>query len=370
MSIQQQPNLLIFRIGSIGDTVVSLPCFHAIARAYPRHRRILLTNSISHAKASSVEDLLRGTGLIDATVYFPAGAGGGRRSYSLAMFRSLRALKAETLIYLTPRLKGWSAWRDLLFFRLAGLKTIIGAPLTDEIRHCRIDPVSGELEHEAERLARALAPHLPVDLSAESWDLRLSLAERAVAARHLAAISKRRDLVALAPGARVSSKDWGEENWSRLIPHLQLRASRPITLVFVGAAEERELTARLARSWSGPFVNLCGELTPRESAAVLARCAVLVCHDSGPMHLAASQGTACVALFGNFNRPRQWFPFGNQHHVIYEPRGVHCIRVEQVAAGLESVLEAHEQMHASHLENVIRLSEASHVPQRPGVLGG
>jgi heptosyltransferase-3 len=342
MSTHERPNLLIFRIGSLGDTVVALPCFHAIARRYPQHRKILLTNSLAAAKASSVEDLLRGTGLIDDTLYFPAGGGNLRYSWTLA--RKLRQLEAEALIYLTPRHRNWPPWRDLAFFRMAGLRRIVGAPLTTRMRECHVDPVTGELEYEAERLARTLRPALQVDLSPANWDLRLSAAERAAAARHLAPLPARRDLVAVAPGARVAVKDWGEDNWARLLRPIQPPALRAVSLVFVGVAEERALADRLARSWSGPHVNLCGELTPRESAAVLERCVLLVCHDSGPMHLAASQGTACVALFGNFNRPHQWFPFGNRHYVIHDPRGVRHIEVEQVAQGIEAVLRATQQV--------------------------
>ncbi len=62
---------------------------------------------------------------------------------------------------------------------------------------------------------------------------------------------------------------------------------------------------------------------------MLAKCGLLVCHDSGPMHLAASQGTHCVALFGNYNLPRQWFPYGEGHCVIHAPLGVQQIGVER-----------------------------------------
>ncbi len=86
-------------------------------------------------------------------------------------------------------------------------------------------------------------------------------------------------------------------------------------------------------------MNLSGELTPRESAAVLGRCDVMVCHDSGPMHLAAGQDTPCVALFGNFNEPRQWFPYGSGHRVIHEPRGIQHIAAQTVLESLEASLQ-------------------------------
>ena len=150
-------------------------------------------------------------------------------------------------------------------------------------------------------------------------------------------------MVALAPGARIQAKDWGEERWAALIRLLQVRLP-DVSLVFVGAPDERALSGRLAQLWAGAKVNLCGELTPRESAALLARCNLLLCHDSGPMHLAASQGTRCVALFGNYNRPRQWFPYGPDHVVIHEPLGVRHIGVERVADSVEAAVHA---LHAT-----------------------
>lgn len=330
-------DLVIFRIGSIGDTVVALPCFHAIARAFPRHRKVLLTNAVASARASSVETVLEGTGLIDTALYFPVGR--GKLSYSLALARQLRQLDAEALIYLAPRTTGLQVYRDLLFFRAAGIRRVIGAPLGIGARECHVDPATGELEPEAERLARILSPHLPVDLAPASWDLRLAPHEHASAAQRLAGLIGWRPLVALSPGAKIPAKDWGEERWSALIRLLQVRLPA-ISLVFVGAPDERALNERLAQLWGGVKLNLCGELTPRESAAVLGRCNMLVCHDSGPMHLAASQGTRCVALFGNFNRPRQWFPYGRDHVVIHEPEGVQQISVERVADCVEAAVRA------------------------------
>lgn len=350
MSAAVKATLIIFRIGSIGDTVVALPCFHGIARAFPDHRRVLLTNALASAKESSVESVLQGTGLIDSTVYFPIGDGKLRSAASLV--QRLRAQGADRLVYLTPRTSMLQVYRDLLFFRAAGISRFIGLPLRPKSLECRVDPSSGVVEYEVEHLARTLAPQIAVELTAQNWDLRLSAVEARTAAEKLAGIPAHVPLVAMSPGAKIAAKDWGEHNWAALIDQAQLRLP-PMALVFVGARSEHSLVQRLLERWSGPRINLCGALTPRESAAVLGRCGLLVCHDSGPMHLAASQGTPCIALFGTYNRPRQWFPYGEQHHVLYEPRGVRAIRVDDVAeamaVSLPAVHEAVERPMRQHI---------------------
>lgn len=282
-----------------------------------------------------MESILQGTGLVHETLYFRAGL--GKLSYSIALARDLRKLNADKLVYLAPRTTALQVYRDLLFFKAAGIGIgdIIGAPIGIGARECRCDPITGELEHEAERLARMLSPAILVDLHKPSWDLCLSASEQKIATERLSGLRGwSRPVLALSPGARIPAKDWGEERWEALVALLQARV--PATsLVFVGAPDERALADRVARRWTGVKLNLCGDLTPRESAAVLAKCDLFVCHDSGPMHLAASQGTPCLALFGNFNKPRQWYPFGCAHVVIYDAQGLRNISVERVADAVE-----------------------------------
>src|SRR5205807_3177782 len=86
----QQPDspkvdsVLIFRIGSIGDTVVALPCFHQVARSYRSWRRILITDVPASRKTTSAEAVLVNSGLIHEVIYFPP----SRRVRDLLKLRS------------------------------------------------------------------------------------------------------------------------------------------------------------------------------------------------------------------------------------------------------------------------------------------
>ena len=55
--------VLIYRLGSLGDTTVALPCFHLIERAFPASERVLLTNFPVHAKAPASAAVLGDSGL-------------------------------------------------------------------------------------------------------------------------------------------------------------------------------------------------------------------------------------------------------------------------------------------------------------------
>jgi ADP-heptose:LPS heptosyltransferase len=334
-------DVLIFRLGSIGDTVVALPCFHAIARRFPHSRRILLTNSLTSVRASSAESILDGTGLVHEVIYYPVGDFSLTRI--LALRREIRRLNPSVLVYLAERPGALSVLRDAAFFAAVGLGQIIGLPWRADRRRCRRD-AAGLLEFECARLARTLAPQIPVSFSAEDWDMHLSPEENAKADTLFASVpacaagATAPPRLAVSPGAKVAAKDWGEPAWTALVGSLAARYAGA-TLVLIGAADERSLCERVARQWQGPALNIAGVFSPRDTAAVLKRCDLLVCHDSGPMHIAAAQQTACVALFGDYNLPRKWFPFGDRHLVIHEPRGVREISVPRVAAAVHARLQ-------------------------------
>ena len=328
--------VVVYRLGSLGDTVAALPCFHKVAEAFPDAERIVLTNFPVSSKAAPLEAILGGSGLVHRYLAYPVGT---RSPRALGALRAeLLALGADTLVYLTPSRGLWAARRDVLFFRLCGFRRIVGAPLSDDLQRNR-RAADGLVEWECERLARCMAPLGAVRLDdAAAWDLRLTAAERQAAAAALAD-AEGRPRIAVNMGGKVVENDWGEANWLALAARLSASCADH-ALLFVGAAEDAPRAARMAALWPGPAVNLCGRVSPRVSAAAMSGSRVFVGHDSGPLHLASSMGVACVGLYGDKNEPRKWHPYGDGHRIIHDMRGVLAIGVEQVAQAVETQLAA------------------------------
>jgi heptosyltransferase-3 len=129
-----------------------------------------------------------------------------------------------------------------------------------------------------------------------------------------------------------------------------------------GAAVDAGPSEAVAAGWregaakvrGGVVINLCGVLSPRESAAVFAQADVFLGHDSGPMHLAAAVQTPCVAIFSGRGKPRVWFPYGSRHRVLYhrvdcwgchlntctveQKKCIYSITVDEVFAQVQAVL--------------------------------
>jgi heptosyltransferase-3 len=331
--------VLIYRLGSLGDTVVALPAFHLVARAFPEAERRLLTNFPVAVKAPPAAAILDDTGLVHG--YFRYLAGTRNLPALLRLWWEIWRWRPEVLVYLGPARGVETARRDARFFRMCGIGRQIGVPVTEEMQanlwEAGDGPDGGWFEPEGARLARNIAELGDARLDdPASWSLDLTEAENRRAVEALAGVAHL-PAIAVSVGTKVQSKDWGKENWRGLLGRLA-EIYPGHALVLLGAGGESEASEFAADGWrevvvgdSGPVVNLCGVLTPRESAAVLARSRVFLGHDSGPMHLAAAVQTPCVAIFAARNKPRVWFPYGARHEVVYH-------RVDCWGCGLETCI--------------------------------
>jgi heptosyltransferase-3 len=314
--------ILLYRIGSLGDTVVALPSLNLVARAFPGSERRLLTNFPVQVKAPPAAAILQNTGLIHSYLRYSIGTRSVRELLSL--WWQIVRWRPHTLVYLSVARGITTARRDALFFRLCGIRHMIGVPNTEEMQQNRQDPVDQTFEFEAARLARNVSELGDAQLDDPSnWNLHLTEAEHVRAAEVLVPTGER-PLIAVSIGTKVQTNEWGHERWRNLLTRLA-SLYPDYAIAITGAAIDNEASEFIAAGWregssrvnGGPAINLCGLISPRESAAVFSRASVYVGHDSGPMHLAAAVQTPCVAIFSARGKPGTWFPYGRHHHVLY-----------------------------------------------------
>ena len=337
-------NILVYRLGSLGDTVVALPCFYKIAASFPGSKRFLLTNVPVSVKAAPAELVLKGTGLIDAVISYPIGI---RSPGKLAqLLRRLRSYRFDAAVYLTQPRGRLTLFRDYLFLKSCGIKAIYGIPFRSDLYSNRREN-DVVFEYEAQRLARCMRPLGAIDLDDSSnWDLNLNENEKSTADEALQATGGR-PVLAVNIGGKLAVQDWGDTNWLIALDTIKTRFPQ-LAMVFVGSADERNRVDGLLRNLNGAGINLCGKLTPRETAAVFDRSVLFLGHDSGPMHLAASRQIQCVGLFGSNNPPKIWHPYGSKHIVFHEQRGIGLIPPAAVIDALESIFKAHQLTPQGH----------------------
>lgn len=308
--------VLIWRQGSLGDTIVALPSLHVIARSFPRARLQLLTNVGERAGIAPAAEILGGTGLIHGTIEYPKQTRSLRALAGLA--RTVRAWQPEVGVYLVESRSPRQHLRDFAFLRLIGVRRIIGTALDGSLSGYPATGPNGRRESEAVRLLRSVRALGEISVeSNEAWDLRLNGKEHAAAAAAVAPVAGWPGFFAFSIGTKAPSNDYGDENWRAVITGLGA-AAEEFALVAIGSPGEAERTQSLLTHWPGQTLNLCGSLHVRESAAVLRRAICFMGHDSGPMHLASAVGTPCVAVFSGRNPPGIWFPRGRHNRIFHQ----------------------------------------------------
>jgi heptosyltransferase-2 len=134
--------------------------------------------------------------------------------------------------------------------------------------------------------------------------------------------------IALAPGAHHATKRWLPERFAESALLLAKRfqsEGKNCTIVLVGGKADTTLCAEVTSLLVGKVSveDASGSASLTDTAELLDSCAVLVCNDTGVMHLASARSVPLVAIFGSTVPELGFAPFRVAHRVM-EADDVNC----------------------------------------------
>ena len=115
----------------------------------------------------------------------------------------------------------------------------------------------------------------------------------------------------LAPGSVWATKMWTHSGYTECAKALIRDGFR---VILTGAPNENEICQRIVEAVPG-VRSIAGKTDLYESAQILALAHVLICNDSGAMHMAAAAGVPTVAIFGPTVLRFGYRPWQNQARV-------------------------------------------------------
>lgn len=118
--------------------------------------------------------------------------------------------------------------------------------------------------------------------------------------------------VAIHPGAYYPSQRWSAERFGEVAK--QILEQGETKIILLGSSDEEGLLEAVKKS-GGKDIQIfsCGNI--REFVALLSRCDLLVCNNSGPLHIAAALKVPTVSMIGPTVTPL-WLPYGENNLVI------------------------------------------------------
>ncbi len=137
--------------------------------------------------------------------------------------------------------------------------------------------------------------------------------------------------IAIAPGARFGgAKRYPADGWAHVLAGLTAGGYHILAL---GTREERPIASLSLGRCSGTVWNAAGETGLREGLELLAASRMLLCNDSGLMHVAAGLDKPVVAIFGATD-PARTAPSGACVELLYRPADCSpCLQRECTVAG-------------------------------------
>ncbi|MFQ5890812.1 MAG: glycosyltransferase family 9 protein [Gemmatimonadota bacterium] len=350
--------ILVIEYWQLGDVVIALPFLTALRRMFPRAR---LTAVVGRAG----EMLLRGDKVVDEIIRVDVPwAVHFRRWRKYNPFSP--SLWSALAVFWRLRRKGFDLGfagrmdiRDHFLLWLSRARRRVGYGeaggsflLTDNV------PCPDRLVHRS-RLWLRLLREPPVGPQRPAPLLEVGDADSGRASEFLGSrgIDEYTLLVGIHSGARIATRRWGDERFAAVAERILEQFDVKI-LWF-----KENQAARPGRAAGHRYIEVV--LPMREFMAVLSRCSLLVCNDSGPMHVAAALGVPVVAIFGP-QEPAVFAPVGDGHSVVYKkdfecrPCADYCLYDEPYCLREVTVDDVHKAA-AAKLREILGKG-----PHRPG----
>jgi predicted lipopolysaccharide heptosyltransferase III len=335
-------SVLVIRLRSIGDTVLTTPSLFALRRFLPKVRIDMLVEDW-------VAPVLDGCEYLDNVIMM-------KREGLLTRVSLARQLRAQQYDVVYNLHGGTTA---TLLTRATGARHRVGfAHYQYRGLHNHLAPSSlllwgNDKAHSVEQqLALIGWTGVPVSDRPPTHLAVTANAAAAVAARLRAAgLDEATPFALIHPAASYLTKQWAADKFAGLVDDL---AARGLVSVVITAPHETELVGELQAAATAPVVSLT-DLSLPEVSALAARARLFVGNDSGIAHIAAAVSTPAVVIFGSSN-VAHWRPWSTAPSAVVkeelpcqpchgyfcakfpEPECILRVPVARVTAAVERVL--------------------------------
>lgn len=288
---ETKDKILIIRLSSLGDVLLTTPVLRAIKKKYPNVEinflvkpqyadavkynpyisRLLLYNSLHF------QDLLKEIKSIDCDIVVDLQ--NNFRSRKLTM-----SLGIKTYLYSKPTVKKFL----LVKFKINLLKDLKSIP---------------------QRYVEAVDA---LELDSEGLDL---LYPDNIASQ----LHEKENYIGFCPGAQHFTKKW--------LPHYyielgNLLTASGFTIVIFGGSSDENICDEISKGINGS-INLQNNNNLFQTAADMKKCKLIISNDSGLMHTASAVGVPLISIFGSSVKEFGFVPYGVRN-LILENNSLNC----------------------------------------------
>jgi heptosyltransferase II len=292
--------IVVIKPCCLGDMLMATPVLRALTREYPDSTVTIVTSEWTQP---AIETSPR----IEHLIRYPDG------HPVLAAFQVARVMRTFRFDL------GVSLDRSpatSLALRIAGIPIRLGIDSHSRglgLTH-RVTP--GERQHETDLYLSTLRA---LGISDQTREPEYAVPDQVISrVSELIPVNRDRKLVVIHPGGAVNpgvamlEKRWPATNFGELARILAQEANT--TIAIVGAESDRNAVETVREFARVPVIDLCGQLSLPELAALCKQASLYIGNDSGTTHLASAVSTPVVAIFGPTN-PHRYAPLGRRTRI-------------------------------------------------------
>ncbi|MFV1952012.1 MAG: glycosyltransferase family 9 protein [Nitrospinota bacterium] len=291
--------ILVVSFDRIGDTVLAIPVFKALKKGFHEAQITFLHRPIT-------KDLVKQIPSINKTILCIK-----KQGLNISRIKRLREENFDLAVDLNSDYRIGSA----LLISLSGARFKIGYDIGGRGFgfNYKVKPKK-EKRHQVDIFLDIIAP-LNIDISDRTPELHVLDRDK----ERITELLRKEDvlntdiLVAVAPGGYYPSQCWNPKRFAETADIISERYNTKV--VIVGDKNMAATYKEMLSAMKTDPVNMVNGLTLGELSALFERCKIVLCNNSGPLHIAAAVNTPTVSMMGP-TVPWQWWPIGNNHIVL------------------------------------------------------
>src|SRR3989344_2356558 len=275
--------ILVIRLDHIGDVITSIPTLRALRRAYPKAHISIMLRSLT-------KELMENCPYVDEVIVYDPLWYRGKKTFSILkhikFFKKIRRNNFDLAIDLRGELRNiFIAYLSKSRYRLA--YDVKGGNFL--LTHI------GKYDDSLHIIDRNLNLLRTIGISSKDKKLELFIPNKEkIFVDNLLKKNKIKKFVILHPGSGGKLKLWDNKKFAEVGNFL----SKKYSIILTGSDNEKWMADEIMKNMQNKPINLSGKLSLMQLAELIRRAELIICPDSGPMHMAKAVNTRLIALFG------------------------------------------------------------------------
>ncbi|MDH1314742.1 glycosyltransferase family 9 protein [Shewanella xiamenensis] len=297
LDINTMNSLCLLRLSAIGDVCHAVAMVQAIQRQYPQLKITWVIGKLEY-------QLLKHLPGIEFVIFDKSQ---GWRSY-LNLHKALKGRRFDILLHMQVALRATLASLAISAKIRVGFDRARAKEGQWLVTNHRVEPLA---EPHVLDGFMGFAKAIGVSDITPSWNIPVPHSDTEFAQRQIADGEK---VLVICAAASKAERNWLPERYAAVAQHAVNKGYRVI-LCGGPTALEKTLADDITNACSAKLDNLVGKTSLTQLLALLKRASLVLAPDTGPAHMAVTQGTPVIGLYAHSN-PGRTGPYLSQQYVV------------------------------------------------------